>query len=401
MADYDIITVGGGVGGSAIATAMAGRGHKVLVLERETSFKDRVRGEWMAPWGVDDSRKLGVYDALIAAGGAPSPKIAARAGPAELPVRNFETETAIKTAALAMYHPEMQEALIEAAAKAGAEVRRGVRVRNVTPGDPPTVEVEGNGATATLSARLVVGADGRNSMVRKWCGFKAEEEKTGNILAGVLLDNAHHVTPETAHAVFNPFMGQVAFIFPQGDGKARAYFGYRDDSGIELKGDGDMQKFIDLSIQTGAPAELYEGVKQAGPIASFAGNDSWVEHPYKDGVALIGDAAQTSDQTWGQGLSITMRDARVLRDALVETDDWDAAGHAYATAANDCFQQIKTVEEWMTIIMMDQGAEASALRMKAIPRVATDPEALPDTHFSGPEFAPADEAARIRLFGED
>ena len=303
----------------------------------------------MAPWGVDDSKKLGVYETLIASGAAPSPKIAARAGPAELPVRNFVEDSAIKTPALAMYHPEMQESLIAAAADAGAEVRRGVRVRNVTPGSPPTVEVESAGGNETLSARLVVGADGRNSMVRKWGGFESEEEKTGNILAGVLLDNADHVTPETAHAIFNPFMGQVAFIFPQGGGKARAYFGYRDGSGIQLKGDGDMQKFIDLAVQTGAPADLYEGVTQAGPIASFAGNDSWVEHPYKDGIALVGDAAQTSDQTWGQGLSITMRDARLLRDALTETDDWDAAGHTYAKAANDCFQQIRLVEQWMTI----------------------------------------------------
>lgn len=54
--DFDIITVGGGVGGSSLAKAMAERGYSVLVAERETRFKDRVRGEWMAPWGVDDSK---------------------------------------------------------------------------------------------------------------------------------------------------------------------------------------------------------------------------------------------------------------------------------------------------------------------------------------------------------
>ena len=37
--DYDIITVGGGVGGSGIAKAMAERGYRVLVLERETSVQ--------------------------------------------------------------------------------------------------------------------------------------------------------------------------------------------------------------------------------------------------------------------------------------------------------------------------------------------------------------------------
>ena len=48
---YDVITVGGGVGGAAFAIVMAEHGARVLVLERERQFKDRVRGEYMAPWG--------------------------------------------------------------------------------------------------------------------------------------------------------------------------------------------------------------------------------------------------------------------------------------------------------------------------------------------------------------
>lgn len=395
MVDYDIITVGGGVGGSSIAKAMAENGYRVLVLEREKAFRDRVRGEWMAPWGAAEAKKLGAADAIIASGGLESRTIAARAGPAVLPVRDFVTESAIAMPALAMYHPAMQEGLIAAAEAAGAEVRRGVKVTAVRPGKEPEVDIDGE----TFSARLVVGADGRNSMVRKWGGFESKEEKPGNILSGVLLENVK-VPDGEAQAIFNPFMGQIVFIFPQKGGKARAYLGLRTDAGIRLQGDGDLQKFIELSVATGAPAEHYEGATQAGPIASFEGYDSWVEHPYKDGIALVGDAAQTSDQTWGQGLSITFRDARELRDALLDTDDWESAGDKYADAANACFQQIKLVEEWMTRLMMDQGPEATAARMQALPRVAGSPDALPDTHFSGPELAPADEAARIRLWGE-
>jgi flavin-dependent dehydrogenase len=49
--DYDLITVGGGLAGAALAKALAERGARVLVLERETRFRDRVRGEAMHPWG--------------------------------------------------------------------------------------------------------------------------------------------------------------------------------------------------------------------------------------------------------------------------------------------------------------------------------------------------------------
>ena len=58
--EYDLITVGGGLAGSALAKTMAEAGARVLVLERETQFKDRVRGEGMTPWGVVEARALGI-----------------------------------------------------------------------------------------------------------------------------------------------------------------------------------------------------------------------------------------------------------------------------------------------------------------------------------------------------
>jgi flavin-dependent dehydrogenase len=57
--EYDIVTVGGGLAGSSIAKAMAEHGARVLVLERELEFKDRVRGEGIHPWGVAEARALG------------------------------------------------------------------------------------------------------------------------------------------------------------------------------------------------------------------------------------------------------------------------------------------------------------------------------------------------------
>ena len=49
---YDIVTVGGGLGGSALAKVLAEHDARVLVVERERQFSDRIRGEWIAPWGV-------------------------------------------------------------------------------------------------------------------------------------------------------------------------------------------------------------------------------------------------------------------------------------------------------------------------------------------------------------
>jgi choline dehydrogenase-like flavoprotein len=61
---YDIITVGGGLGGSTLAKVMAERGARVLVVERERRFRDRVRGEVMVSWGVAEAQALGIYHLL-------------------------------------------------------------------------------------------------------------------------------------------------------------------------------------------------------------------------------------------------------------------------------------------------------------------------------------------------
>jgi len=395
LANYDIITIGGGVAGAALAKGMADRGKRVLVVERETQFKDRVRGEWVAPWGVIEAKELGLWDAILAAGGHTPTFFATRAGPMPLPPRNVLEDCAANEPQLTIYHPELQEALLAEAENAGAEVRRGVKVRGVEPGAEPSVELDGG----TVTARLVVGADGRNSVVRKWGAFEVQEDEAVQNLAGVLMENVP-MSDDSSVAVFNPFAQQIVFLFPQGGGRVRGYFGSRNTAGIRLTGESDFQRFIDLCVETGAPAEYYDGAKQAGPLATFDGYDSWVEHPYKEGVALVGDAAATSDQTWGQGISISLRGARLLRDALSATDDWEAAGHQYADAAAGFYAHVRTAENWQTQVMMEPGPEADAIRAKVLPKIAMDPTILPDTVLAGPDLAPADEAARLRLFGD-
>ena len=121
---YDVVTVGGGLGGATLARAMAERGARVLVLERERQFKDRVRGEWMAPWGAAEARALGIYDLLLETCAHALPAWDAFIGPMFLGRRVLAETTPQGLPALALYHPAMQEALLAAARDAGAEVRR-------------------------------------------------------------------------------------------------------------------------------------------------------------------------------------------------------------------------------------------------------------------------------------
>ena len=69
----DVVIVGGGIAGSALAIALARGGVEVVVLEATEVFEDRVRGESMMPWGVAEAAGLGVLDPLRAAGAHTAP----------------------------------------------------------------------------------------------------------------------------------------------------------------------------------------------------------------------------------------------------------------------------------------------------------------------------------------
>ncbi len=397
---YDIITVGGGLGGSALARAMAARGARVLVLEREKQFKDRVRGEFMAPWGVAEARELGIDQLLRDSCAQGLPYEQTQIGSVRAERRDLRTTTPQGVAILSVYHPAMQEVLLQAAADAGAEVRRGVIARDIKRDGFPTVLVEQDGHSEEVQARLVVGADGRTSMVRKWAGFAAQQDPERLLITGVLLENLPTPQADTFYYLMNPTIGQGVPLVPQGNGRVRAYLVHTKATSPRLQGEADLPRFVEESIRSGAPAEWYAGGNVAGPLATFDCADTWVDHPYREGVVLIGDAAAASDPSWGQGLSLTLRDVRVLRDHLLTNPDWDVAGHAYAKEHDRHYGVIHTADNWLTQMFFAIGPEAESVRAKALPLIAQDETRVPDHVYSGPDL-PADETVRRRFFGEE
>ena len=391
--DYDVITVGGGLGGSALAKVLAEHGKRVLVVERETAFKDRVRGEWIAPWGVAEAQKLGLYEPLLEHCAHVTPGW----NDVMQPLRDFRATTPQRLPTLTLYHPAMQEAVLSCAQNAGAEVRRGTTINGLRPGEPPGVSIGRGGRVVELTARLIVCADGRNSAARSWAGFVTKHGTQKLLGAGVFLENLS-VAEDATHVMLNPFDVRWALVIPQGRGRARAYLFYGTDL-ERLQGERDTTRFVDECIKAGMPAEMYAGARPAGPLASFDMTETWVDHPHRDGVALIGDAAGASDPSWGQGLSLTLRDARVLAENLLSGDDWPTAANNYASARDVYFNTERIVGQWAFDLLFQQGSAADCRRERALPLLAAEPDRFPDHFFSGPEL-PCDDNVRNRFFGE-
>jgi 2-polyprenyl-6-methoxyphenol hydroxylase-like FAD-dependent oxidoreductase len=395
---YDAIIVGGGLGGSALADQLARANRNVLILERETRFKDRVRGENMLPWGVAAAKRLGIYDDLVAAGGRPAPNWVMYVMGQASPTRDLPSTTASGTAMLNIFHPDMQEALLARAASAGATILRGATVIGIAtgPGRTPSVTFEHEGKTLTLESRILVGADGRASQMRTWGGFEIQRNPELLTVAGTLLEGTD-VPEGAAYLCMGP--GFATFWAPLGNRRSRTYFIYPSVAGKRgLSGSAKIAEFLQSVRAVGTPESWLSDARSIGPLAEFEGADRWVESPAKNGVVLVGDAAASSDPSWGCGLSLTVTDVEHLANALKASDDWTAAIAQYAREHDEYYGALHRIHAWMTQLVWTPGPEADERRGRVFPRMAMDPSGFPDPVGAGP-FGPSDERARRLILG--
>jgi 2-polyprenyl-6-methoxyphenol hydroxylase-like FAD-dependent oxidoreductase len=314
----DVVVVGGGIGGASLAAALARVGVEVTVLEATTEFPDRVRGESMQAWGVKEARDLGVEATLLDAGAHVSPIWKQYGegvgGETILPMASMVPEI---SGSLNLRHPTACQALIEEAAKAGATVVRGVRDVQLTADPSPVVAYATDGEGHKTRATLVVGADGRASAVRKQTGIQLQRQEPMSYIAGLLLDGLDDV-PDDHDAMAS--QGDLFFlIFHQGGGRARVYLVTGESGRRRFSGSAGTEHFLASCTRGGYPwGEQVAAGMPAGPCASYPGDDTWTDTPYADGVVLIGDAAGHNDPIIGQGLSIALRDARIVRDLVMD-----------------------------------------------------------------------------------
>ena len=190
----EIVVVGGGIGGATIALVLARAGLTVTVLEQQPPYRDRVRGEYMQPWGVAEAQHLGIGEILGQAGGFFARRIihydeinAPHA--AEAAARELGELVPGVAGALCVSHPAACLALSQAAETAGAAVIRGIGRLTVTPGPEPSVTFELDEVEHRLLCRLIVGADGRSSTVRAQAGIRLLRDEPTHLMSGMLVDH--------------------------------------------------------------------------------------------------------------------------------------------------------------------------------------------------------------------
>ena len=311
---YDVIVVGARVAGSATSMLLARRGLNVLAVDRAAFPSDTLSTHQVQVPGAAALARWGLLDRLVEAGTPPARRVRFDPGPVVLEGRYPELEGAD-----AIYSPRrtlLDALLVDAAREAGAEVRENVIVEDlVWDGDRVCgVRVrEKNGPETTETARLVVGADGRRSMVAERAGAASVDELPSRTMAcytyfsGVPLDGGEiYGRPSRA-----------AGAWPTNDGLVITFLSWPIDEFDAFRSDpeGNVLRTLDLAGDLGERVRAGERVER---IRITPETNHRVRVPYGPGWALVGDAGLVMDPISGQGIGNAFREAELVAGAVAD-----------------------------------------------------------------------------------
>ena len=165
---HDVIVVGARCAGTPTARLLARQGYRVLLVDRATFPSDTISTHCIRMSGIVQLQRWGLLDRVAATNCSPIRKLMTHRGDFAL------TGTPPpRPDGLVSYGPrrtKLDTVLVKAAAEAGAEVRTGFTVQDLLLEDDRVVGLRGQtrgGQAVTERARLVIGADGKHSLVAR------------------------------------------------------------------------------------------------------------------------------------------------------------------------------------------------------------------------------------------
>lgn len=285
---YDIIVVGAGPAGSTMARFAAQGGASVLILEKDRNVGVPVR----CAEGATESGLLSVLDKVEPRWVENSVRDVMFHAPS-----GDEVELNFRQTGFILNRKVFDYDLAQMAVKAGAELLTKAYATNVLMQDGKAVGVEFNhlGKKQSVSAKIIVGADGVESRVGRWAGLKTHTKLKDMETCFQYTARNINLSDKHLHLYFSTEIAPQGYlwVFPKGDGLANVGLGI---SGMEAKKKAPLQ-FLNEFMQKFFPhASLLDSVAGGVPC------DKTLDHITADGLMLVGDAARQVNPITGGGI---------------------------------------------------------------------------------------------------
>jgi flavin-dependent dehydrogenase len=315
--EYDAIVVGGRCGGSPTAMLLARKGYRVLLVDKATFPSDTMSTHLAHPPAVAALERWGILDQLEATNCPPITRYSFNFGPVSVAGTPRPSNGTAKA-----YCPRrivLDALLVEAAAAAGAEVREAFTVEEVLLEDGRVTGIRGHakgGDTVSERAKVVIGADGRHSIVVK----AVEPESYNEVppLAPAYYAYWSDLPTDGFDTYIRAESGRGWAAIPTHDGLTCVVQGTpQEDFAITKKDvEGTYLEGFELAPEF---AERIRGATRESGFMGAGDLAGYFRKPYGPGWALVGDAGYHKHPITAFGITDAFRDAEALAIALDES----------------------------------------------------------------------------------
>lgn len=315
--EYDIVIVGAGVVGSALACALRAAGLRIAVVDAAAPVRFSPDAEFdlrvfaLSPASRRILEHLGAWDTVRNARVQAYTAMVVWDATGRGHVRFDSSELGEEALGYIVENRFLQFALLQRLADAA-------NVSVLRPASPLDLSVTADKAVVTLDdgrrleTRLLVAADGAASAVRRLAGIEVRQAGYGQqaIVAHVRTEKPHRAT---AWQRFMP-SGPIALL-PLSDGRASIVWSLDDARAAEIRGLGDREFCAAAGTASG---EILGRITATTPRASFPLQRLHADEYVQPRLALIGDAAHVVHPLAGQGMNLGMLDAATLAEVILD-----------------------------------------------------------------------------------
>jgi flavin-dependent dehydrogenase len=344
----DVVVVGGGLAGSAVATLLGRAGREVVLLERFPTYRWHAGGVFTSPAAVAALRRIGLDAEVLREVARPTPAMRVETPSGARFRLTYGDDGSLAAPAVGLDRERLDPALLALAADAGVVVRTGVAVSRVDlparGGSPIRVEAterQGDqpGRGCSMDARVVVGADGIRSVAARSVGARRSAPFAGRVGLTFHLADPGNAAPRDARMIVlhDGYVG-IAPV-PRDRVNIGIVLGSSWRRQLANEGaDGVCRRIVAaVGPAPDDPAD-WRVSQRSDAIAGAAPIGQRVSRRAGPGWYLVGDAAGFLDPFTGEGIHRALVSAELAAEAIDRALAGDAAAaDAYERAMRDRF----------------------------------------------------------------
>ena len=321
--ETDVLIVGGGIAGSALACALRDSGYWVVLVEQRKGPLDTARGDHLQPCTVDALSRWGVLDRFFERGAGKRIGHEFRSESGETLLKADYSELPISHPYFLVYHHDLiSETFLDIASKgSNFDLFKPAVAREfkVVEGRIRSLKIQAGGEDVVIKPHIVVGADGSNSIVRSTLNFATFEHPYRHPMVALLGERPSRLRPDNYFFRYSGPEGtlviqqrmdsRIKVTLPIGaEGISWWKKSSKEERACVLAKRADVLKGFDSEI-----AGFYP-VRMVHAIDYVSGN-----------AVLVGDAAHSIHPARGQGLNMGITSLPTLISCLPTVADVSSA----------------------------------------------------------------------------